>query len=153
MASLLTTSDRISFTTSINDHFDTFKRTITIFIEPKNNFNNATPQNFLPGYQSASTAKPAYTIQSANHDAIVNYDDFDKTVALSTGKNTNSGKIKIKVKQATRDYIVNNKVVKIMVDGDTFNVASEGRRANFLNKNLGSTYGEIFYIFELEYTK
>lgn len=153
MASLLTTSDRESFTTSINDHFDTFKRTITIFIEPKNNFNNATPQNFLPGYQSASTAKPAYTIQSANHDAIVNYDDFDKTVALSTGKNTNSGKIKIKVKQATRDYIVNNKVVKIMVDGDNFNVASEGRRANFLNKNLGNTYGEIFYIFELEYTK
>ncbi len=153
MASLLTNDDRTSFTTSINDHFDTFKRTITIYIEPKNNFNNASPQGFLPGYQSASTAKPAYTIQSSNHDAVVTYGDFDKNVALSTGKNTNAGKVKIKVKQATKDYIVNNKIVKIVIDGDNYNVASEGRRANFLNKNLGSTYGEIFYVFELDYTK
>lgn len=153
MSSLLTNEDRTSFTNSINDHFDTFKRTITVYIEPKNNFNNAAPQGFLPGYQTTSTAKPAYTIQSANYEALVIYGDFDKTVTLSTGKNTSSGKIKIKVKQDARDYIVANKIVKIVIDGDSFNVSSEGRRANFLNKNLGSGYGEIFYIFELEYTK
>lgn len=153
MADLLSSADRISFTTSINDHFDTFKRSITIFIEPKQNFNNASAQKYLPGYQASSTANPAYTIQSANHDAIVTYGDFDKNIAPGIGKETNSGLVKIKVKQATYDYIKNNKVVKITIDGDSFNVASIGRRANFLNKNLGSGYGEIFYIFELEYTK
>lgn len=153
MADLLSNADRTSFTTSINDHFDTFKRSITIFIEPKQNFNNTSAQKYLPGYQASSTASPALTIQSSNHDAIVTYGDFNINVAPSIGKATESGLVKIKVKQATHDYIKNNKVVKIIIDGDSFNIASAGRRANFLNKNLGSGYGEIFYIFELEYTK
>lgn len=153
MSSLLTNSERASFTSIINDHFDTFKRTITIYIEPKYNYNNAASQKFLPGYQAVSTAKPNYIIQSANHDALVTYGDFNKDVSLSIGKNTNSGKVKIKVKQATRDYIVGNKIIKIVIGNDSFNIASEGRRANYLNKDLGSTTGEVFYIFELEYTK
>jgi hypothetical protein len=153
MSSLLTDSERASFTSVIEDHFDTFKRSITIFIEPKQNFNNASPQKYLPGYQASATANPALTIQSAAHDAIVTYGDFNRTVSPSVGKNTDSGLVKIKVKQATYDYIKNNKIIKITIDGDSFNIASVGRRANFLNKNLGSTFGEVFYIFELEYTK
>ena len=153
MADLITSADRISFTTSINDHFDTFKRSITIFIEPKQNFNNNSAQKYIPGYQTSSTANPALTIQSATHDAIVTYGDFNTTISPGIGKNVDSGLTKIKVKQATYDYIKANKIIKITIDGDSFNVASVGRRANFLNKNLGSTLGEIFYIFELEYTK
>ena len=72
---------------------------------------------------------------------------------LLASKNTDSGLTKIKIKQATYDYIKANKIIKITIDGDSFNIASVGRRANFLNKNLGSTFGEVFYIFELEYTK
>ena len=153
MASLITNDERTSFTSSINDHFDTFKRSITIFIEPKQNFNNNSAQKYLPGYQAVNTANPALTIQSAVHDAIVTYGDFNRNVSPGIGKNTDSGLVKIKVKQATYDYIKANKIVKITIDGDSFNVASVGRRANFLNKNLGSTFGEVFYIFELEYTK
>jgi hypothetical protein len=153
MSSLLSNDERASFTSSINDHFDTFKRNITIFIEPKQNFNNSSAQKYLPGYQASVTANPALTIISAVHEAIVTYGDFSRNVSPSIGKNTDSGLVKIKVKQATYDYIKNNKIVKIAIDGDSFNVASVGRRANFLNKNLGSTYGEVFYIFELEYTK
>jgi hypothetical protein len=153
MSSLLTDSERASFTSVIEDHFDTFKRSITIFIEPKQNFNNASPQKYIPGYQASNTANPALTIQSAVHDAIVTYGDFNRAVSPGIGKNTDSGLVKIKVKQATYDYVKNNKIIKITIDGDSFNIASVGRRANFLNKNLGSTLGEIFYIFELEYTK
>lgn len=153
MSDLLSSADRTSFTSSINDHFDTFKRSITIFIEPKQNFNNPNAQKFLPGYQASATANPANTIISANHDAIVTYGDFNRTVAPSIGKSTDSGLVRIKVKQTTYDYIKNNKVIKITIDSDSFNIASVGRRANFLNKNLGSSLGEIFYIFELEYTK
>ena len=153
MSSLLSNDERTSFTNSINDHFDTFKRNITIFIEPKQNFNNSSSQKYLPGYQASTTANPALTIISAVHEAIVTYGDFDRNVSPSIGKNTDSGLVKIKVKQATYDYIKANKIVKITIDGDSFNIASVGRRANFLNKNLGSTFGEVFYIFELEYTK
>lgn len=153
MANLLTDSERASFTDVIESHFDTFKRSITIFIEPKQNFNNPTAQKYIPGYQTSVTANPALTIQSAVHDAIVTYGDFNRNVSAGIGKNTDSGLVKIKVKQATYDYIKNNKIIKITIDGDSFNIASVGRRANFLNKNLGSTFGEVFYIFELEYTK
>ena len=99
MASLITNDERVSFTSSINDHFDTFKRSITIFIEPKQNFNNASPQKYLPGYQASSTANPALTIQSAAHDAIVTYGDFNRNVSPGVGKNVDSGLIKIKIKQ------------------------------------------------------
>jgi len=153
MSNLLTDAERASFTDVIEDHFDTFKRNITIFIEPKQNFNNSSSQKYLPGYQASATANPALTIISAVHEAIVIYGDFNRNVSQSIGKNTDSGLVKIKVKQATYDYIKANKIVKITIDADSFNVASVGRRANFLNKNLGSTLGEIFYIFELEYTK
>jgi hypothetical protein len=153
MSNLLTDAERASFTDVIEDHFDTFKRNINIFIEPKQNFNNSSSQKYLPGYQASATANPALTIISAVHEAIVIYGDFNRNVSQSIGKNTDSGLVKIKVKQATYDYIKANKIIKITIDGDSFNVASVGRRANFLNKNLGSTYGEIFYIFELEYTK
>lgn len=153
MSDLLSSADRASFTASINDHFDTFKRSITIFIEPKQNFNNSNAQKFLPGYQASVTANPANTIISANHYAIVTYGDFNRTVAPNIGKSVDSGLVRIKVKQATYDYIKNNKVIKITIDGDSFNIASVGRRANYLNKNLGITLGEIFYVFELEYTK
>ena len=56
MANLFSDDERTSFTTSINDHFDTFKRSITIFIEPKQNFNNASPQKYIPGYQASVTS-------------------------------------------------------------------------------------------------
>jgi hypothetical protein len=153
MSNLLTDAERASFTDVIENHFDTFKRSITIFIEPKQNFNNSSSQKYIPGYQASVTANPALTIISAVHEAIVTYGDFDRNVSPSTGKNTDSGLVKIKVKQTTYDYIKANKIIKIIIDGDSFNIASVGRRANFLNKNLGSTLGEIFYIFELEYTK
>lgn len=153
MSNLLTNAERVSFTSIINDHFDTFKRDIVIFIEPKHNYNNSAAQNYMPGYQAAPTAKPAYTIQSATHSALVIFGDFNTTRSALTGKDAQSGLVKIKVKQSTRDYIVNNKIVKIVIDNDSFNVVSSGRRANYLNKNLGATTGEIFYIFELEYTK
>lgn len=153
MASLLSNDERVAFTSSINDHFDTFKRTITIYIEPKYNYAAAAAQSFLPGYRPSNTALPSYTSQSADHDAIVTYGDFNDITSTSSGKTVGSGKVKIKVKQTTKDYIANNKIQKIVINGDSFNIASEGRRANFLNKSLGDTYGEIFYIFELEYTK
>lgn len=153
MSNLLTNAERTAFTSVINDHFDTFKRDIVIYVEPKHNYNNASAQSYMPGYQAASTAKPAYTIQSQTHSALVIFGDFNTSRSALTGKDTQSGLVKIKVKQATRDYIFNNKVVKITIDGDSFNVVSSGRRANYLNKNLGATTGEIFYIFELEYTK
>jgi len=153
MSNLLTNAERASFTSIINDHFGTFKRDIVIFIEPKHNYNNNAAQNYMPGYQAAPTAKPAYTIQSATHSALVIFGDFNTTRSALTGKDAQSGTVKIKVKQSTRDYIVNNKIVKIVIDNDSFNVVSSGRRANYLNKNLGATTGEIFYIFELEYTK
>ena len=153
MSNLLTNAERTAFTSVINNHFDTFKRDIIIYIEPKHNFNNTSSQSYMPGYQAAATAKPAYTIQSQTHSALVIFGDFNTSRSALTGKDTQSGLVKIKVKQATRDYIFNNKVVKITIDGDSFNVVSSGRRANYLNKNLGSTTGEIFYIFELEYTK
>ena len=153
MSNLFSEDERTSFTTSINDHFDTFKRSITIFIEPKQNFNNASPQKYIPGYQASVTSSPALAIQSSTHDAVVTYGDFNRTVSPGVGKNVDSGLTKIKIKQATYDYIKANKIVKITIDGDSFNIASVGRRANFLNKNLGSTLGEVFYIFELEYTK
>ena len=115
MSNLFSDDERTSFTTSINDHFDTFKRSITIFIEPKQNFNNASPQKYIPGYQASVTSSPALTIQSAAHDAIVTYGDFNRNVSPGVGKNVDSGLIKIKIKQATYDYIKANKIIKITI--------------------------------------
>lgn len=153
MSSLLSSTERESFTTDINNHFDTFKRTITIHIEGRTNYNNSAPQGFLPGYRAPSTALPTISPSSEDHYAIVTYQDFNDERVSGSGALTSTGKVKIKVKQSTKDYIANNKVIKIVIDGDSFNIVSRGRRANFLNANLDSAQGEIFYIFELDFTK
>ena len=49
MASLITASSKTDFTTALNDHFDTFKETITVYKEPKKVITNKS-KNIYAGY-------------------------------------------------------------------------------------------------------
>ena len=40
MASLIPTSSKTDFTTALNNHFDTFKETITVYKEPRKVISN-----------------------------------------------------------------------------------------------------------------
>ena len=71
MASLIPESSKTDFKTALNDHFDTFKETITIFKEPKKVITNQS-QSIYAGY-GAQKEIITYETVSSTFDALVNF--------------------------------------------------------------------------------
>ncbi len=143
MASLISDSTKSEFAKVLEDHFDTFKRTITIHREPIKSVSNIQ-NNALHGYgDSAETSNVSYITQKQDFDAIVNYNN--QQIENSTEVGTlEAGTVKIKVKQDAADYIKGAKVEKIEIDGQVFNKISDDKVQNYL--------GTTFFIFYLKAT-
>lgn len=149
MASLISAQEVTDFHQAINDHFDTFKRNITVHKEPiKKIISSPTSSGPILGYEdNAITERIEYIPRNQSFDAIVNYeankgnirDSVDLKIFMS------SNLVSIKVKKEARDYILTDKTEKITFDGKSFNLLSQDIVKNYL--------GLSYYFFYLEETK
>ena len=126
MADLLSSTDKASFQNSVLDLFDTFSRDIIIHKEPLKKVTQSAPSTpVLPGYKNTSSpTNIEYVPQNATHKAMISYSNSKTENEPQAGITIPRGKIAIKVKSTTKDYINNGKTEKIVVDDKSFKLAS-----------------------------
>ena len=147
MASLISAEEINNFHQAINDHFDTFKRLITVHKTPVKRIIISTANPQIVGYQTDSVEEQIeYVSQSENFYAIVKYEDSNNQDLVEQIQiKTNNPIISIKVKSDARNYILNGKTEKIIFDDKSFNVVSADIVKNY--------QGLKYYLFYLEETK
>jgi hypothetical protein len=146
MASLILSSEIAAYKQAINDHFDTFKRSITVHKQPiKNILQNTTNQ--LLGYEENSNVVDyTYTPRNQTFDAIINYNlakenlQIDNEIKLKFPNQI----VEIKVKEDAKNYINQDITEKITFDNKTFNLISTDVIKNY--------QGLIYYVFYLKET-
>ena len=143
MASLLGSATIGEFTKVLEDHFDTFKRAITVHKDPIKSITNVQ-NRALHGYgESAEAENISYIPQNKSFDAIVTYENKQTESATQVGTLA-AGTVRIKVKKEAADYIKKGKVEKIEIDGKAFNKITDDKVQNYL--------GTEFFIFYLQAT-
>lgn len=146
MASLLTAADITNFTGDFQDLFDTFKREIVVYKEPKKVIQNINIQSYHGYGDSAQKTNFTYLPVSGTHQAIVSYKDRQESEEMGgVGLMYFAGDVRIKVDEEAKNYIKNGKTEKIVIDGKDFNVLTEDAVKNF--------FGLRLYVFHLRYTK
>jgi hypothetical protein len=147
MASLILSSEIAAYKQAINDHFDTFKRLITVHKTPVKRITISTANPQIVGYQTDSVEEQIeYVSQSENFYAIVKYEDRNnQDIVEQIQIKTNNQVVSIKVKSDARNYILNSKTEKITFDDKSFNVVSADIIKNY--------QGLIYYLFYIEETK
>ena len=150
MANLITSDEKTSLTGSFNDLFDTFKRSIVVYKEPKKVISSIN-ESQLFGYGTSSNVVN-YTFESVSgtYDAMIKYSDAGTSKEGKLDQDINSripeGQVRIKVKSDARNFIeTGGTTEKIEFDNKSFNVVSEDIVKNFL--------GLEFYIYYLEVAK
>lgn len=149
MPSLISQQGITNYHKAIDNHFDTFKRSITIHKEPiKRIVSSQTSSGPIIGYEDhAITQKIEYIPRNQSFDAIINYSigkaDLTNIIDLKVVMGSNT--VLIKVKKDARDYIMNDKTEKITFDDKSFNLLSQDLVKNYLGLN--------YYFFYLEETK
>lgn len=146
MASLILSSEIAAYQQAINDHFDTFKRSITVHKQPiKNILQNTTNQ--LLGYEENSNVVDyTYTPRNQSFDAIINYNlakenlQIDNEIKLKFPNQI----VEIKVQEDAKNYINQDITEKITFDNKTFNLISTDIIKNY--------QGLIYYVFYLKET-
>ena len=100
MASLISAEEINNFHQAINDHFDTFKRLITVHKTPVKRIIISTANPQIVGYQTDSVEEQIeYVSQSENFYAIVKYEDSNNQDLVEQIQiKTNNPIISIKVK-------------------------------------------------------
>lgn len=147
MASLISAEEINNFHQAINDHFDTFKRLITVHKTPVKRIIISTANPQIVGYQTDSVEEQIeYVSQSENFYAIVKYEDSNNQDLVEQIQiKTKNPIISIKVKSDARNYMLNGKTEKITFDDKSFNVVSADIVKNY--------QGLKYYLFYLEETK
>lgn len=146
MPSLLSETEKNNLTPLLEDLFDTFARDIIIHKEPKKII-TSNPETHLIGYgENAIQENIEYVLESQTFKAKVKYNSDQDIDKLREVDNTLSkGIVKIKVRKAARDYILDGrKTEKIEIDGNFFNIISDESVKKFFNTT--------FYVFFLQRT-
>ena len=144
MANLLTNVDTSSFTGILADHFDTFKRDIVIYKEPKKVV-NVGGSKAMAGYGTSAEKNITYIAVSGVFNALINYQGKQDLPYIAELSSTASkGIVKIKVEKNARDYISTGKTERVIIDSNSFNIVSDDKLQNFL--------GLQYYVYFLEKT-
>lgn len=145
MASLIPTSTVTEFTGAAMNHFDTFKRSITVYKEPLQTFSDVT-DDVYPGFEQPNSSQVTYTVQTGVFDAlkVVPKQKVDQTQISNTQTSILSTELRIKVKPDAMKYITEGKTEAIVFDTVTYNVISPPVPVDFL--------GLRFYYFDLQKT-
>ena len=144
MANLLTDLDISDFTTVLRDHFDTFKRDITIY---RRSQVVTTDINSVPivGYSdpSINNSTVTYTSETGVFSAIrMNKNNFPITNLGEFKLGLSDGEIRIKVEEDAMRFIEQGGVERIVVDEISFNLDGQRHTQNYL--------GQIYYIYYLK---
>lgn len=145
MPSLLSAAEQLSYTGDLYDHFLTFQRQIVVVKEPLQSFTTINT-NVMPGYNNYSnetnnTFTPVSGIYSG---MIVNRNSPKNNYIEEIRTSDTKSQYYIKVESPCRDYIMQGKTEKIIVNEMTFNVALDYRTRDYL--------GLKFYQFDLTRT-
>jgi hypothetical protein len=149
MPSILSANDITKFQNAVNNHFDTFKRTIVVHKEPiKKIISNVNNGQTLGYEENSIVQKIEYIPRNQQFEAIINYNTArqklgreNEDIKLFISSNT----VGLKVKPEARDYIMNDKTEKITFDGKSYNLLSKDIVKNY--------FGLIYYTFYVEETK
>ena len=146
MPSLVSQSEVDVFTGDFQNLFDTFKRPIIVWKEPKKTF-TTIENNVYVGYGAESVkTNVSYTPQSGVFQAMIRYTDKQKAEYLEPLQIMElAGDCRIKVEQPARDYIIRGKTEKIVIDGKSFNVQTDEAVKYF--------FGVRLYVFHLKATR
>lgn len=146
MASLLSSTDIASFTGDFQNLFDTFKRDITIYKEPRKVIENINSSAYYGYGDSAQKTNITYTPVFETHKAVVSYKDRQDSEEMGgIGLTYFAGDARIKVDENGRNYIKKGKTEKIVIDGKDFNVLTE--------ESVKYFFGLSLYVFHLQHTK
>jgi hypothetical protein len=140
MASLISAQEIADYHQAINDHFDTFKRNITIYKTPIKKIISSETNPQMIGYQDNSIEEQIeYISQSQTFEAIISYQDpLRMDLVEQIQIKTNSPLISIKVRKEARDYILNDKTEKITFDEKSFKI---------ITNDIPKSYQGLFYYF------
>lgn len=146
MPSLLSALDISSFTGDFQDLFDTFKREILIYKEPKKVIQNINMNSYHGYGEAAQKTNFTYVPVFEAHKAVVSYKDKQEAEEMGgIGLMYFAGDVRIKVDEDTKNFIRNGKTEKITIDGKDFNLLTEDSIKNF--------FGLKLYVFHLQQTK
>ena len=143
MGKLIPDNEVSSFTKVLTDHFDTFKRAITVHKEPVRVVGNTANQPYAGYGEDSEESNISYTPQKKSFEAIVTYENKQTEISSAVGT-YDSGIVRIKVKEDAAAYIKDGITERIDIDGKAFNKITDDKIQNYL--------GLKFYIFYLEAT-
>tara|TARA_Y100000310_G_C20691183_1_gene822337 strand:+ start:531 stop:977 length:447 start_codon:yes stop_codon:yes gene_type:complete len=148
MASLISAQEKAELGIIFADIFDTFKRDITVHKEPQQVVENIDV-NHIFGYGAPSQNQNiTYIPRSKTFSATITYKMMasDTVYVPDISSFVPGDLVKIKVEQATRDYIINGGTTEyVEFDNKRFNLVSDDIESNFL--------GVCFHIFFLRVAK
>lgn len=146
MPSLVSDLEVRTFTGDFQDLFDTFKRQIIVWKEPKKTY-TIVENNVYVGYGAGAVKQNvSYTPESGIFQAIVSYTDKQKSENLEELQLRHlGGECRIKLQQQGRDYIKNGKTERIEIDGKVFNVVTDEAVKYF--------FGYKLFVFHLKATR
>jgi hypothetical protein len=147
MPSLISSQGIANIHRAVNNHFDTFKRSITVHKTPVKKIISSMVNPQMIGYQENSIQEQIeYVAQNQDFDAIISYKDpFDVDIIDQIKVKTTSSLVSIKVKKDARDYILSDKTEKITFDDKTFKLIS--------GDIIKSYQGLLYYVFYIEEIK
>jgi len=143
MASLIPEEERPLFAQTLVNHFDTFKRSITVHKEPIKSIGSTSNVPFAGYGEDAEEENVTYIPQKKDFEAIVTYANEQTEVSTQVGI-YDKGTVRIKVQEEAATYINNGITERIDIDGRSFNKVTDSKIQNYL--------GTMFYIFYLQAT-
>lgn len=125
-----------------DQYFDSFSREITVHKEPKKILSSSqTAPIFGYDAQQSSQAQYKYIPESKTFKARISYSKNQSIEQLQEIQfNIAKGSVTIVVKEDAKNYIDNNKIIKIEFDDKTFKLVSKAAVRRFLTK----TYYQYF---------
>ena len=146
MASLVSDAEKEELEVIFKDIFDTFKRQITVHKEPTKTVSDINVASIF-GYGDAGgtpNQNITYTPVSKQFYASISYkfSSSDTDYIQDINSFVPGSIVKMKVEEATKDYIVNN--------GKTEHIELDGKRYNLISKDIKSNFlGVCYYVFYL----
>jgi hypothetical protein len=146
MPSLITAAEISQYHTAINDHFDTFKREITVHKEPIKDIVQTTTNQMLGYQEDSNIVDYTYTSRNQNFYAIVKYNIRGENLPIDSELKLRFADqfVEIKVKEDAKNYIDQDRTEKITFDNKAFNVVSSAIVKNYL--------GLSYYVYYLKET-
>ena len=145
MANLLSDSEINNITGAFGDVFDTFKKDIVVYKEPKKVVSDLN-LGFLYGYGVPSQkTNYTYTPVSGVYPALVSRKRATKPDVEIDNISYPQNRIMIKVETPARTFINNGKTERILIDDKSYNIDDGDIQVNFLSKK--------YYVYELEDAK